>query len=175
MSSSKFSRLIVIAASLLCSPGLVHAAIDTYQWQLEAIVDVTATIAGKTIKLRNQTLSALDAVFENDQQFVMNNPHWQLSGTWSQTKNRFQLLLSDDSARRLLSTLEHDLLAQSNLGVQLTAKSHQGIGSEKQSPTPRIQGRLPIKATLLFPAYSTKKGSLTFDIRFTGQPATVKP
>lgn len=159
----------------MLSPQISHGALDTYHWQLNATLDITATIAGKTIKLSNQPLPLLTAIFASSQSFVMKSQDWQLTGTWSQKKNSFSLRLSDDSIRQLLDTLQRDLLAQSNLGVQLTTKSHQGTGNEKQGITPLMQGHLPIKAMLAFPAYSKKTGYLTLDISFSGQPAPILP
>jgi hypothetical protein len=173
MTRSKASSAIlapwIVSTALAMLAGTASAAVDTMAWKTVGNLQAKAQFLGKAVTLKQGDAGTWTAEFATGGAFMLSGGPLELNGSWTQTKTKFSVRLDPASVAALLDGMERDLAAQSGLRVELTPKSSKFDGQEvARSGT--LKGLLTVKATVRYPDFSTKAGSLVLTYRFVANP-----
>ena len=161
---------VLTLLALAGTPGVTRADVSAMPWEVLGTLTATASFGGKTTVLKQKASGPWTMSFASDGTVSMAGKGVSLTGTWTQVRNKFQIVLDDTAIASLLSGIQDDALAQSNLRINLASAGSTFVGTENWSAM-TLKGLMTIKASILYPDYSAKSGKLTLRYTFTGQMA----
>ncbi|NOS87719.1 MAG: hypothetical protein HOP34_04125 [Methylococcaceae bacterium] len=156
----KLNLMAVLALlSLIPSPAVLADVVG--DWQLSGLMRVDGIVKGKSITVQKKAYPALAsfASVDNIKSFNLSSPAFMLPGLWRANKTAFTGVPDAAAVRALLAVIKNDVLARSNLPLNLEAGTWTLTGKEiKVGKTTKISGTLTIKAKAFFQSYTTKSG-----------------
>lgn len=150
--------------------GMTRADVSTMPWATVGTLTATASFKGKTTILKQTAVGPWQLDFTPDGMVAITGSGLNLTGTWTQTRSKFQIRLSEQTIASLLAGIQNDALAQSNLRVNLEPLTTTCTGTEN-ALTMKLRGQMTVKASIRYPDFSESQGKLTLTYRFAGSMA----
>lgn len=171
MTHGNWTRLVtvlaIVVSGVVVIPVPARADVSAMPWAAVGTLTATATFRGKKVVMKQSALGPLALRFGTDGSLTLTGAGMTMTGTWTQIRKKFQIVLDDTTISGLLAGIQDDLSAQSGLRVDLTPLTASFTGTENAGAM-KLRGTMTVKAAARYPDYSEKTGRLILQYRFAG-------